>query len=208
MMPVSRRRLKAATRMVLEISRAAARICTSAMNEGRDLEAVEDLEEPVQDRPLVLHLLDARLALEGGGDDVVLRRVGELDPERLRQGVGGDVVGDRGVLELLLEPLVRLLLGLVVDRVDLGQRPQVVLDLVALLLGDGAAGAGGGDGVRAAEEDATSTRSYQKSFIVSTWARTSRPAPNRASEIATVTMTATVMVRLRRRPMPTSDMTN
>ena len=46
----------------------------------------------------------------------------------------------------------------------------------------------------------TSTRSYQKSFMLSTCARTSRPPPNRVKDTATVMMTANVMVRLRRNP--------
>ena len=54
----------------------------------------------------------------------------------------------------------------------------------------------------------TSTLSYQKSFIVDTCARTSSAAPNRPSETATVMITAMVIVRLRRRPVPTSLATN
>ena len=54
----------------------------------------------------------------------------------------------------------------------------------------------------------TSTLSYQKSFIVLTCFWISRPAPNSARLMVTVTTTAMVIVRLRRRPMLISDITN
>jgi hypothetical protein len=44
--------------------------------------------------------------------------------------------------------------------------------------------------------------------MASTCARMSRPDPNSARLIATVTTTATVMVRFRRMPMPISLRTN
>src|SRR3954470_8369092 len=54
----------------------------------------------------------------------------------------------------------------------------------------------------------TSTLSYQKSFIVLTCERRSRPAAVSTSETASVTTTASVSVRLRRSPMTISDSTN
>ena len=54
----------------------------------------------------------------------------------------------------------------------------------------------------------TSTLSYQKDFMVSACRLTSRPAPKEARLMAAVTITAMVIVRLRRRPMPISLRTN
>ena len=67
---------------------------------------------------MVDHLLDARHAGEALDDDLGLRRVDEVDPERLVQQLGGHVVGRGRVLELLLEVLVRLLVVLEVELVD------------------------------------------------------------------------------------------
>ncbi|CAM5734251.1 hypothetical protein SALBM311S_06690 [Streptomyces alboniger] len=54
----------------------------------------------------------------------------------------------------------------------------------------------------------TLTLSYQYPFIVLTWSLIRSDPPNRASDKATETMTAKVIVRLRRRPTPISDRTN
>ncbi|CAM5594857.1 hypothetical protein SVIOM74S_00299 [Streptomyces violarus] len=54
----------------------------------------------------------------------------------------------------------------------------------------------------------TLTLSYQKPFMVLTWSLVGSDPPNRASDRATETTTAKVIVRLRRRPTPISDRTN
>src|SRR4051794_23610814 len=53
----------------------------------------------------------------------------------------------------------------------------------------------------------TSILPNQKSFIVLTCSRMSQATPRPASEMATVRITAIVMLRLRRRPMAISDST-
>jgi hypothetical protein len=102
-----------------------------------ELQLVQDVEEALEQLLLVLHLLDAGTGREGVRHDGELRRVLELDAERLRQRVGGDVLDQVGrVLELLAELLVRLLLRLVVDGLHLGHRLEVGLELLPLLVGD------------------------------------------------------------------------
>ena len=125
-MPVSRRRLNAATRMVLAISSVAAAAWKIGDAESEVAHQVEHAEELLEDLLLVLDRLDAWRALERLLHDVVLLGVDELDPEGLRQEVRGDVLDQvRVVAELLLEPLVCVFLRLVEDLVDLRQRPQV-----------------------------------------------------------------------------------
>ena len=155
MIPVSRRRLKAATRMVLLISSAAATSCTSAMTMRRRSGSAEDVEEAVEQLLLVLHVLDAGPVPERGSRRRRTARVVELDPEGLRQGVGADVRDQVGrVLELLLEALERLLLGLVEDRVaPAGIASQVGLQLGPLLSVTAPPAQVGGLAALAAQED-------------------------------------------------------
>ena len=54
----------------------------------------------------------------------------------------------------------------------------------------------------------TSTLPYQSSLSLPTWICRSPAAPTKVSEMNVTRMTATVMDRLRRRPMPISDRMN
>ena len=72
MIPVSLRRLNAETRTVLTISSIATVSMNDQHRERHVRHAVEQAEQVLQDLPLVLHRLDARPALEGAGDHLVL----------------------------------------------------------------------------------------------------------------------------------------
>ena len=93
-----------------------------------------------------------------------LRRVDQVDPERLVQDLGRDVVGGGRALELLLEVLVRLLVVLEVELVD-ERRERVGVELRLdgglLLLRRLAVGAPGRGRHRVQRYTATWARSYQ-----------------------------------------------
>ena len=98
---------------------------------------LQALEEALQQLTLILHLGDAGTIGVTRGDDLVLLRVLELDPERLGQLRRRDLFDQVwAVLELLLEALVRLLLALVVDLLHQRVVVQVRGELAALAVRD------------------------------------------------------------------------
>ena len=58
------------------------------------LQPVQKSEEFVENLTLIVDLLDAWTAGKGRGDHVILRGIGELDAERLRQRLGCHVLDD------------------------------------------------------------------------------------------------------------------
>ncbi len=123
--------------------------------ERRVVHAVQEIEEPLQGGPLVLHRLHTGAVGEGAGDDLVLGGVLELDPEGLLHLVRRHGPGDRGAAELLLVVLVRLVRRLELDALDEAHTAEVGLDLLLLVLGGRAFDTGGVGAhvVLSAEED-------------------------------------------------------
>ncbi len=81
MMPVSLRRENAATRIVLTMSSTVTTSIAIGHDQGDRLQTTEELEEPVEERPLIIDLLHPGSTDECRRHDVVLRRVAEFDPE-------------------------------------------------------------------------------------------------------------------------------
>ena len=108
MMPVSRRRLNAATRMVFTMRMTETMIMSRASPQANHWTHLSTLKNFSSSAFWSCTCSTPAPADEGAGDDGELLGVRQLDPERLRHLVGGDVVDDRRVLELLLEPRVRL----------------------------------------------------------------------------------------------------
>ena len=104
-MPISRRRAKAASRMVLPICRAAASSSSAEATIGPHCSRFSAAEERVEQLPQVLDLLHALEPDHRADHALVLLRVLQLDPERLLHLVDGQRVLDRAALVRLLELL-------------------------------------------------------------------------------------------------------
>ena len=115
---VSARRCWAATWMVIAIMITAQNNTTMAPTIGHQPGAIDDVEDRLDARVLVLDVVDALLFLVLLPDGVVvLLRVLELDREGGRQLTGLDELGD-GWVEHLLAALIGLLLGDKAHRAD------------------------------------------------------------------------------------------
>ena len=161
MMAISRRRVKAAWRIVVPMSRVAQTTMAAARTTAIHVTTSIDGEEGSEDLLLVLDARHPRSALELAGHDGELRRVLELHPVALRDVADLEVVDDRAVAHLLLEPVEGLLLGLVVDGLDLGHRLELGLDRRLLRLGHGLALAVRLNGHALQRKIVTWIRSYQ-----------------------------------------------
>ena len=208
MMPVSRLRLNAATRIVFTIRITETRIISSARPAANHCTQLSTLKNFSSSAFWSWTCSTPGPPDEGAGDDVELLGVDQLDPERLRHLVGGDVVDDRGVLELLLEAACRPAAwtrsrpsrpGASLSRsARIGSRWSWVTSPAAQLP------AAPSPLSAPQRKTDTSTLSYQKSFITLTCWLNRTAVPRKPSETAVVMIMAMVMVRLRRSPMPIS----
>jgi hypothetical protein len=198
MMPISRRRAKVASRIVLPICSAEASRSRADAPAGRPLQDVQRAEERVEQLVQVLDLLDALEPDHRADHALVLLRVAQLDPERLLHLVDLQRVLDRAALVRPLELLPGLLLGLEVDAVgrDLGlvSRGRRMTSFCAwrdVLAGLALVAAG----VLGAQEDRDLDLVVPAALHQVTCWLASRPAPNRDSDTHMVMITARVMVR-------------
>ena len=112
-MPVSRLRLNAESRIVLADQKDGGDDLDRSDDQRGPLQAAENLEELLQDRALIDHLVDALPPLHLRDDGSVLLGIFELHPEGVGDVAELEGVGEaRSVLEPLLGALVRLSLGL------------------------------------------------------------------------------------------------
>ncbi|GAA3053846.1 hypothetical protein GCM10020229_76850 [Kitasatospora albolonga] len=155
--PVSRRRLNADTRTVFTISSRATKSISTMITNAAVCRPVQQAEQVLQDLPLVLDRLDARLPAKALCHHVVLGRVVQLDPPGLRHRLRTHR-GEQRVVRVV--SFQRLYASCELSKVELCTSWVILsswpLDLGDLLVGGGTRRAlGGGLGVRlGAEVDA------------------------------------------------------